>query len=247
VASDVNASFGNSLTLGSGQTLIVDNWEWLYGEGAYISQNTGSSNTCQGLYLGPTAGSGSVADYFQDGGSLTSTVTPEYVGYAFSGGPGGIGYFYQYGGTNNTPELDVGYSNTGVIGEYDLYAGASLSVSGNEYLGVYSQGTFNQNGGTHTISANLYLGGNISGAVGSSISTAAPSTPPTSMSEAPAARALLPSAMARWPSVERSNCQHRGSYVFQAGGSVTTGNTNNGTYYEAGGTANLGLSAALAH
>jgi dockerin type I repeat protein len=164
-SSDVDASLGNSLILGSGQTLIEDNYEWLYGSFAYISQSSGSSNSCEGLYIGNTSGSGVDAAYFFDGGSLTSTGASEYVGYAFSGASGGKGYFYQYGGTNSTPELDVGYSDTGVTGEYDLYTGATLSVSGNEYIGNSSQGTFNQNDGTNAITGSLILAksSNVSG------------------------------------------------------------------------------------
>jgi hypothetical protein len=240
--SDVDASFGSSLTLGSGQTLIVDNWEWLYGNGAYISESSGSSNSCQGLYLGNTSGGGGDAAYFLDGGSLTNTVSPEYVGYAVSGATGGKGYFYQYGGANNTPELDVGYSNTGVTGEYDLYTGATLTVSGNEYIGVQSQGTFNQNGGTHTIGSNLFLGGSNSGALGEFNLDGGTLSAANVYVGGSAGQGILAIGNAALTVGGTLNVVNTaGSYVFQAGGTVTTGNTvNAATYYEAAGMANLG-------
>ena len=39
-ASDSYASLGNSLTFSSGQTLIVDNYEWLSGSDATVSQTS---------------------------------------------------------------------------------------------------------------------------------------------------------------------------------------------------------------
>ncbi|MGD0464880.1 MAG: PEP-CTERM sorting domain-containing protein [Tepidisphaeraceae bacterium] len=241
--SDVDASFGSSLTLGSGQTRIVDNWEWLYGAGAYISQSTGGSNSCEGLYIGNTSGgSETYAVYYLDGGSLTSTGTPEYVGYAFSGGPGGKGYFYQYGGTNSTPELDVGYSSTGVTGEYDLYTGASLNVSGNEYIGYYSPGTFNQNGGTHTIGSNLFIGSATSGASGNfnlDGGTLSAANVYVGGSASPGVLALGNAALTVSGTLNVASTT--GSYVFQAGGTLTAGSTvNAATFYEAAGVANLG-------
>ncbi len=239
--SDVYASFGDSLTLGSAQTLIVDDWEWLYGNGASVAQNTGSSNTCEGLYIGNTSGGGIDAIYSMNGGTLTSTSIPEYVGYGFTGS-GGEGDFYQYGGSNKTPELDVGYSSTGVTGIYNLYTGASLNVTGNEYIGVLSQGTFSQYGGTHTIGSNLYIGGSSSGDLGlfyldgGSLGVAN-----VYVGGSSAQGALTIGSAALMVSGTLNIANIRESDVFQAGGTVTTGNTvNNGTYYEALGVANLG-------
>jgi hypothetical protein len=51
--------------------------------------------------------------------------------------------------------------NTIVQGEYDGYASES-----DERIGYYGSGTFTQTGGTHTVSSDLYLGGDSSGSTG---------------------------------------------------------------------------------
>jgi hypothetical protein len=70
----------------------------------------------------------------------------------------------QSGGSNTTNILLVG-NNQGT-GIYELDPGASLTVNVNETVGGTASGTFNQKGGTHTITDNLTIGGASSGGAG---------------------------------------------------------------------------------
>jgi autotransporter-associated beta strand protein len=74
------------------------------------------------------------------------------VGYS------GTGSFTQSGGTHTVTALYLG-TDAGASGTYNL-SGGSLSVGGNEYVGIFGSGAFNQTGGTHTVSGNLYLATN---------------------------------------------------------------------------------------
>jgi hypothetical protein len=65
---DTNAPLGNSLTLASGQTLSVDLGESLNGMGANVTQNTGSTDTTQSLYIG----NNTLGEYDVRGGILTA-------------------------------------------------------------------------------------------------------------------------------------------------------------------------------
>jgi sugar lactone lactonase YvrE len=240
VGNNLNVDSSGTLTL-SGGSLTVDNAESLQGNGASVTQNTGSSNACEGLYIGNTTGGGIDAIFNLNGGMLTSTGVPEYVGYGFTGSAG-EGDLFQYGGSNQTPELDVGYSSTGVTGQYYLFTGATLTVSGNEYIGVLSQGTFDQYGGTNTIGSNLYIGGKTSSSVGEySILSGSLSAANVYVGGSGSAGVLDFSNSTLTFSGTLNIVNTGGSYVFQAGGSITTGNTvNASTYYEAEGVANLG-------
>jgi hypothetical protein len=74
--------------------------------------------------------------------------------------------FTQSGGSNTTNILSVG--NFSGASTYILDSGASLTVNVNEQVGVgeTGSGTFNQHGGTHTITDNLYIGSTQSAAMG---------------------------------------------------------------------------------
>ncbi len=156
-ASDSDASLGNSLTLGSSQALTVEAYEWLNGSGASVSQASGSTNICTDLYLGNSDVSTSYQ--LNTGATLTTTYAPsgyQYIGY--EGGDGSTDTFQQFGGSNNSNDLYIGYSDN-AIGTY-TQTGGTNGVTGNLYLGYSggTQGTYTLNGGNLT-AENAYVGG----------------------------------------------------------------------------------------
>ncbi len=170
---------GATLTLGSGQTLLVDtykySWEWLSGSGASVTQNTGSSNTCNSLYVGST---GTAATYTLNGGAFSSNGQSEFIGYIGTGGVGGTGIFNQSGGTNTTNQLLV--ANT-APGSYSL-SGGSLSAttivvdpggSFHQSAGTMSFGTFDEFGGTVNLDLGLYVSASTYNLSGGSLTTSA--------------------------------------------------------------------------
>jgi hypothetical protein len=154
---DSDAGLGNSLTLGSSQALTVDAYEWLNGSGASVTQSSGSTNICTDLYLGNTDVSTSYQ--LNTGATLTTTYSAsgyQYIGY--EGGDGSTDTFQQFGGTNNSNDLYIGYSDN-AVGTY-TQTGGSNAVTGNLYLGYSSQtqGTYTLGGGSLT-AENGYVGG----------------------------------------------------------------------------------------
>jgi fibronectin-binding autotransporter adhesin len=147
--------FGATLVLGSGQTLAVDtngnSWEWLNGSGASVTQNTGSSNSCDGLYVGST---GTAATFTLNGGSLNSNGFSEFIGYIGTASVGGTGNFNQFGGTNTTSDLIVADN---APGNYVISAG-SLSAT---TINVNSGGVFHQSGGTIAFTTFNETGGTV--------------------------------------------------------------------------------------
>jgi T5SS/PEP-CTERM-associated repeat protein len=114
------------------------------GNSLLIGQNTGS----MGNYT--LSGSGMLSD----NGSGTGG---EYVGYDAPG------TFTQTGGTNTISggfSLLVG-AFSGSTGMYSLSGAGTLSVGGGEWVGYSSTGTFNQSGGTNTLTSgsSLLVGG----------------------------------------------------------------------------------------
>jgi hypothetical protein len=151
--------FGNSLTLNANESFTNNTWEYLYDAGSSITQN-GGSNTTPELYMGNTSGAGNPALYILNSGSL-SIAGDEKIGYIGTYvGAAGDAVFNQFGGTNSTPHLYVGYKAGTGSGTYNLFGGI-LAVSSIESLGVIS-GTafFNQSGGNHTIAGDLYIAEN---------------------------------------------------------------------------------------
>ena len=145
-----------------------NNVEYIGYSGIGSFAQSGGTNTIKlgTIYLGYVAGS---AGTYSLGGSALLTAASEYIG-------GGADIFTQSSGTNIVASLSVG---TGVIvaslsvgtgvnatggpsGVYNLSGNGLLSV-GDETLGDYGNGTFNQSGGTHSISGTLYLGENFNG------------------------------------------------------------------------------------
>ena len=101
--------------------------------------------------------------YIQSGGALSA--------YSEAVGDSGNGVFAQSGGTNIVGSAGYGglnIGNVGYSGTYTLSGYATLTSAGSECVGNSGTGTFNQLGGTNTLTdfannANLYLG---SGTVG---------------------------------------------------------------------------------
>ena len=111
-----------------------------------------------GLYLGDSAGS--IGTYNLSGGSL------DVYQWNTIGG-GGTGIFNQTGGifTLHDGNLEVGGAGGG-NGTYNLISGNLLIVgpaNGSTVVGDENTGIFNQSGGTHEISNNLYVGNNATG------------------------------------------------------------------------------------
>jgi hypothetical protein len=179
---------------------------------------TAGTNSVSG-YLFIAYASGSAGSYsLSDTGSLVCT-GPEAVG------EGGSGIFYQYGGSNSTSELDLG-SGTGGSATYDLNAGATLAVSGNENVGYVSPGTFNQYGGTHTITNSLNIGGSGSGTQGDfnldgGTLIAASVNVGSSMSSGVLGMGNATLTISGTLYIAATG----GSYIFQAGGSLTATST----------------------
>jgi len=114
------------------------------GNSLLIGQNSGST----GNYA--LSASGSVSD-------SGSGIGGEYVGYNSTGA------FTQTGGTNTISgafSLLIGMF-TGSNGTYALGGAGTLPVGGGEYVGYESTGTFNQSGGTNTLTSgsSLLVGG----------------------------------------------------------------------------------------
>ncbi len=112
--------------------------------------------TASDLVLGAEAsGSGT---YELDGGSLSilSSVHKETIGGL------GEGTFIQTGGSNTVGaagkvSLIIG-SGADAFGQYALLGTGTLSVLGEEYLGIAGAAEFDQTGGTHTIGNGLVIG-----------------------------------------------------------------------------------------
>src|SRR5262249_2256528 len=73
--------------------------------------------------------------------------------------------FDQLGGTNSVGTTITNQSmylavNAGSSGFYNLSGTGALTVNGQEYIGNSGFGSFNQTGGTHTVTTFLYLGYN---------------------------------------------------------------------------------------
>jgi hypothetical protein len=122
-----------------------------------VTQTGGTHNVGANLVLAvnyKTAGA-----YLLQGGSLNVTGTA-YVGY------NGQGVFNQTGGACTVGgDLNIGTSasSDGIYipnGSYTLGGSGSLTIYGNEYVGDSANGTFTQNGGTHTITGTLTLAAN---------------------------------------------------------------------------------------
>ena len=122
-----------------------------YSGNGTFSQTGGTNSIPAALYLGyNSSASGS---YTLDGSGTLST-TAQFIGYS------GSGTFTQTGGTNtpSTFPLYLG-SNSGASGTYILSGNGNLSPNAcDEYIGYSGTGTFNQTGGTNSISPDLYLG-----------------------------------------------------------------------------------------
>ena len=147
-----NLSLGNydggigTYTL-SGGGLAVSGSEYVGYAGTGSFTQSGGTNTVDNeLALGVFTGSSGT--YTLSGGSLSAS----YESIAVEGS----GTFIQSGGSNTVADLlDFGHSSdielSGGTSAYTL-SGGSLSVSGGEFIGDSGSGTFNQSGGSHTVS-----------------------------------------------------------------------------------------------
>jgi hypothetical protein len=176
---DSNACFGNSLTLDSGMTLIVDGTESMVGATALISQ-VGGDNQCGALELGNTSDFEDWPIYSLTSGTLTAG--QELIGYYATTSGGGS--FSQSGGANDPTAIIIDYNSNGA---YSLING---TVSADQiYIGFFgSGGGLFMSGGSLTTSETVDNGsvdqtggtaayGAVSGTGSLSVGTAGSSNP----------------------------------------------------------------------
>jgi fibronectin-binding autotransporter adhesin len=157
---DIGFSYSNSTSIYSlsGGTLTV-NGNTYVGGGSVLSAIPGSgsltlTNTGQMSVTGSfnlINGSVSAASEFVGGGSAANA--------RIVVGPGGVGAFNQSGGTNTVSNDLVLGDTSGSTATYTLSGtSSSLSVAGNERIGLIGTGNFFQSGGTNTVSGNVGVG-----------------------------------------------------------------------------------------
>ncbi len=178
---EFSGSTGNYTLSGTGSLSITgSNGEYLGLNGTGNFNQTGGTNATSVLSLG--SNTGSTGTYTLSGcGQLSADY--EYVGFS------GAGTFNQSGGTNVTSELDNGiggggsYSQTGgtntISGELEIgtsandfnginfkgtgtytLSGSGWLSAGDECVGRSGTGTFNQTGGTNSLTGTLSIGAN---------------------------------------------------------------------------------------
>jgi fibronectin-binding autotransporter adhesin len=141
-----------SYTLAGGSLSAAAEFVGNTGTGSFTQ--TGGTNTANGgILLGYNVGS--MGTYTLTGGSLSSAAG-EYVGDL-----GGVGVFIQSGGSNTTAaNINIYLGNAGVgasSGDYELSGTGALTCGDNEFVGYGAAGTFNQTGGTNTVTNILFL------------------------------------------------------------------------------------------
>jgi hypothetical protein len=132
----------------------------VYGNGTYVLSD--GSLTVNGREVIGNFGQGS---FTQTGG--THTVTGNEL---ISDASGGSGSYTHSGGTHTvgTPSAnaDLGFAESGLTnGSYSLSGSGSLTVYGNEYLGLGGTASFNHAGGTHLVTGTQIVGNTSTGTV----------------------------------------------------------------------------------
>jgi hypothetical protein len=127
-----------------------------------ISYDFAGASTFSSVTVDATSGGTNVLSI----GANTLTVgNSQFIGFSGdgavnqSGGNNSLPGNSQYTYTPSTGNLDLGHANS-AIGNYTMSSG-NLSVSGAEFVGNGGSGTFNQSGGTNTlsnVSGSVYLG-----------------------------------------------------------------------------------------
>ena len=138
---------------------------------ATVLNQSGGTVIAQYLYVGDSASSWGEYNLFNSG---TLSATWQYIGNAGAGvfwqsggsntasfqlvgaAGGGIGQYNHSGGVNHVGYLHLG-AVAGATGTYNLSDSGQLNVTWDEQVGRDGNGTFNQNGGTHTVGGLLYL------------------------------------------------------------------------------------------
>jgi fibronectin-binding autotransporter adhesin len=125
---------------------------------ANITIGYSTASTSLGILTIDVSDSGNSLTFNQSAGSISST--QEIVG----NGGGGQSIYTQTSGTNSVATaagLTIGNGDQS-NGTYNLSGASTTLTAGNETLGSSGFATFNQNGGTHTISNALYIAVNSS-------------------------------------------------------------------------------------
>jgi fibronectin-binding autotransporter adhesin len=111
---------------------------------------TGAAVSLGDLFIDLTGGGSSAANTLSMSGNNLTSVGTEVIGV------NGAGVFNQSGGTNTTTSSNVISillaQNTGSVGAYTLSGSGVIAASGSEDIGYGGTGSFNQSGGTNTIS-----------------------------------------------------------------------------------------------
>jgi hypothetical protein len=154
------SGYQGSYTLASGKNILTD-YLCVGSAGTGTFTQTGGTNTTnQNLYLGYKAGGGGT--YNQSGGTNT-VIGSLYVGYAGASADAPAGWgMYTLSGTG---QLTAGYEVIGVSGIGIFVQTGGTNAMNHLYLGYNAgaEGTYNQSGGTNTITNGLDLGTNPGG------------------------------------------------------------------------------------
>jgi hypothetical protein len=151
---DLHAGLLSITATNNGQTAGV----YVGSNGTGIFNQSGGTHSISGSFLGAlyVGYNGGVATYNLSGGLLHETATQFGAGADAIVGNGGIGNFFQSGGTHLiNGGLAIGAKNGN--GTYTLSDG--VLVSGLEHVGYGGLGTLNQTGGTNNVvSSDVYIG-----------------------------------------------------------------------------------------
>jgi hypothetical protein len=145
-------------SLSNSAVLHVLGTEFVGFDGTGTLSQTGGFHTAADLVLGANRSSNfaSVGNFNLIAGTLEVSGT-ETIGL------NGVGVFVQSGGFHSAGALMLGASGNFIplppgSGSYALGEGATLSVAGNETLGLDGFGSFTQTGGNHAVGGELQLG-----------------------------------------------------------------------------------------
>jgi hypothetical protein len=172
LGSGIGATGNYNLSGGSLTVATIEN-VGVQGIGTF-TQTGGTNSAAMAVHLGWTAAgpvAGAASTYNLSGGTLnagsaSSTFTPSglVVGWdaagSFNQTNGAVNVFSKPGTatTHQDDGLLIAYAQ-GSSGTYNLSgAAASLFVNSDEFVGENGNGAFNQSGGAHSVTSNLYVG-----------------------------------------------------------------------------------------
>jgi hypothetical protein len=154
IGAAASATSSGSVNVSGSATLSVQNsLQVAHGasSSASFNQTGGAVFANNGYVIGN--GAASSGTYNLSGGTLTALPAnnnPSFIGFL------GNGVFNHSGGTHQVNSLQIG-AGAGGSGVYNMSNAANLAVTGSLFIGIGVPGTFNQTGGTTTISGGLVI------------------------------------------------------------------------------------------